>query len=360
LVGWRLPGGCDACRGWLPTDDFNQGVKLGLRRRTTGIGLHPKLIMKRLNLKLVIILSVSTLCLGLGLYFGHAMQMQSGTDSLKKEAAAKLQEGDKKDALKKYTLYLRQNDGDAETWAAVGKLSIDIYNDAATEAIDSNSYKDLRDRAYAVMKNAVRHNLDNRELRQQFAEFLMKHGAFPEAIEHLQWLTNPDRGKHDPKLDVMLATCYEFREFFTPDSKNPGRSATEVYARLIGYDMKREKFDASKANAPGEVGAYVGLARLMREKLDVRQPKQADAVMVRLVDASKDFKDSKDVVTAHLARFKYLQVYSERNDPERKKEADSELATAVKLAPEDADVILAAAASARVAAGEAARNHDDK
>ncbi len=319
--------------------------------------------MKRLNLKLVIILSVSTLCLGMGLYFGHAMQMQSGSVNLKKDADALAQQGRKEraDALKKYMTYLKQNDGDAQAWASAGKLSIDVYNDAATEG-DPKIYVELRSQAYALMKNAVRHNLDNRDLRQSFAEFLMKHGAFPEALDQLEWLTSPDRGKHDPKLDVMLAACYETREFFTSDPKKPGQSASEVYARLIGYNLKSQNFNSkSPATAPDEVSAYIGLARIMREKLDVKQPKQADAIMVHLVEVNNRS------AAAHLARAKYLQVYPEKNDPERKNEANSEVATAVRLAtpegakvPEDPDVILAAAANARAAAGEAARNHDDK
>ncbi len=314
--------------------------------------------MKRLNLKLVIILTVSTLCLGLGLYFGHAMQMQSGSSSLKNEAEALAQGGRKErpEALKKYLVYLKQNDSDAETWAKAGKLSVDVYTDAASDEISVNEFVGLGQQAYAVMKSAVRHNLDNPELRQQFAEFLVRNGLFTEAIEHLKWLT--DRATHDSKLDVMLANCYELREYFSPDPKNPGRSATEVYARLIGYDVKTGKFTA-KGTAQNEIGAYIGLARIMREKLDVKQPKQADEVVAHLVEVSKN-SDFKEPFRAHLTRSRYLQIYSERNDPERKKEADSELATAVRLAPEDADVILAAAANARVAAEEAARNHEDK
>src|SRR5262249_51616220 len=147
-----------------------------------------------------------------------------------------VQEGGQKrpEALKKYQLYLKQNDGDSQAWADAGKLSIDIYNDATTAAIDPNVYSDLRMQAYVTMKNAVRHNLDNRDLRQLFAEFLMRNGAFAEAMEQLQWLTSADRGKHDPKLDVMLANCYEYREYFSPDPKNKGRSAMEVYAHLVG------------------------------------------------------------------------------------------------------------------------------
>src|SRR5271166_4248159 len=101
--------------------------------------------MKRLNLKLVIILTVSTLCLGLGLYFGHAMQMQSGSSSLKNEAEALAQGGRKErpEALKKYLVYLKQNDSDAETWAKAGKLSVDVYTDAASDEIGVNEFVGL-------------------------------------------------------------------------------------------------------------------------------------------------------------------------------------------------------------------------
>ncbi len=165
--------------------------------------------MKRLNLKLVIILGVSTMCLCLGLYFGHAMQVQSGASNLKTDAESLVQEGKRNEALKKYMLYLKQNDGDTATWAAAGKLAVEISDNAATTTTDRAAFEELNQQAYGVMTNAIRHNTDNPELRQQFAEFLMKHNTFDKALDHLEWLR--DRGKHEPKIDLMLATCYVYR-----------------------------------------------------------------------------------------------------------------------------------------------------
>ncbi len=73
--------------------------------------------------------------------------------------------------------------------------------------------------------------------------------------------------------------------------------AIDIYAHMIGYNSKKETFDL-KASAAMEIEPYIGMARLMREKLDVKKPKQADAVMAQLVAVIKDSKDSS---AAHLA-----------------------------------------------------------
>ena len=46
---------------------------------------------------------------------------------------------------------------------------------------------------------------DNAELRQSYAEFMMSDQQYEEAIDPLLWLTASERGKHDPKFDIMLA-----------------------------------------------------------------------------------------------------------------------------------------------------------
>ncbi|HEV2971801.1 MAG TPA: tetratricopeptide repeat protein [Pirellulales bacterium] len=289
--------------------------------------------MKKLNLKLLISLVVVTVCLGLGLYFGHAMQLKSNEGSLKKEAEALVQEGKKAEALKRYTAYLQQNQNDPAVYVATAKLAVEIAN------TDPNP-ETLR-QAYNELNKGLQRNQDNAELRESYAEFMMRVGYgmrnlsyFEDAATHLEWLTDPKRGKHEPKLDLLLIECYVERAYFD--------KAMDRCAALTGYDLKSNVFDVGKARAATEPDAYDIMAHLMREKLEPHQPKQADAVMEQLVKVNKDsFK-------AHLYRARYLQqyLYLERAPAAKEamlKESNAELASAIKLAPEDADVILAAA-----------------
>ncbi|HEV3417022.1 MAG TPA: tetratricopeptide repeat protein, partial [Pirellulales bacterium] len=299
--------------------------------------------MKRLNLKLLISLVVATVCLGLGLIFVHAMQLKSNEGSLKKEAEALVQDGKKDEALKRYTAYLQQNQNDPAVYRETAKLALEIAN--------TNQSNETLNQAYRELEKGVRYNPDDAELRASYAEFLMRlatiypaeHKLFEDAITQLKILTtapkSPNR-KYVPKLDLMLANCYEQLAYTD--------KAMELYASIAGYDLKSNTFDRTKARAPNEVDPYNRMAFMMREKLEPRQPKQADAVMEQLVTVNKDsFK-------AHLYRAVYcFQRYLNLAENSPAKEpmlatAKDEMALAVKLSPEDADVILWAAEMAMV------------
>jgi tetratricopeptide (TPR) repeat protein len=190
--------------------------------------------MKRLNLKLLISLGVATACLGVGLIFVHAMQVKNSEGSLKKEAEALVQEGKKGEALKRYTAYLQQNQNDPAVYVATAKLALDVFN------TDPNP-ETLR-QAYNELNKGLQRNQDNAELRESYAEFMMRIGSFEDAGTHLEWLTDPRRGKHEPKLDLLLVKCYIQRAYY--------EKAMDRCAALTGYDRNSSSFDTKRARAP--------------------------------------------------------------------------------------------------------------
>jgi cellulose synthase operon protein C len=280
----------------------------------------PQDFMKRLNIKLVVCLVVITVVAVVGGYFAHAFQYGAATEGSRQKAEDLKKEGKRSEALQEYLSYIHQKDTavDVEVLIDASKLANSIFFE---QAIREN-YKPAND----LLRQGMRQFPENAELKQTYAELMLFTLQFDEAVEPLVWLTAPERGKHDPKFDLMLAECYIHRSY-------PER-AVDIYSGLVGFDAKTRTFDAAKAQFPNLIEAYELLARLLRERVDPPQPKNADLVMEQLVAANKDS------FRAHLLRASYLQQYAHGTGSKK------DLAIALNLAPDDAEVILVAAQDA--------------
>ncbi len=303
--------------------------------------------MKRLNLKLLVSLVVGTSVMGAGVWLVHGFQLQNSSAGFKAEGDSLLQEGKKEEALKKYIAYLKQNDSDDKVQLQASKLAMDLINSAQTP----EAYREAIGLAFDQLNRAFRQSQDSqhenqesqKEIRALMAEFYMKiaigsrenRKLFNDAIQHLEWLTKAERGGHDTKYDLMLAACYRDLDF-VPKAMN-------VYATLSGYDQETGKFDSKHATAAKEMDPYIFMAKLLRER-EPRKPKEADAIMERLVQVNPDS------ATAHLARASYLLQYQERDEQkkaDRKQLARDELAQAEKISADDPQVIVFGAILAR-------------
>ena len=278
--------------------------------------------MKRLNIKLVVSLVIILVTAVVGGYLAHGVQSGNTAESSRLEAEALLKDGKRAEALRQYVLYVRQKDTAADPQVVV---------DAAKLANSIEFGQPSRENyftAFELLRQGMRQLPENAELRQSYAELMMFTQQFEEAIDPLQWLVAPERGKHDPKFDIMLVRCNVQREHL--------EKAVDICSTLIGFDAKSATFDTDKALAPNQIDAYEILARLLRERIEPRQPKIADRVMEQLVAVNKDS------FRAHLLRARYLQQYA------RSTGSKDDLAIALKLAPDDPDVILVAAESALI------------
>jgi predicted Zn-dependent protease len=189
--------------------------------------------MKRLNIKLVVALVIVTITVFVGAFFAHALQYRSAAESARQEADALLKDGKRKEALKHYVLYIRQKETNVDP-----KVLADAAQLAKSVAFDDPTNETVA-QANQLLHMAMRQMPDDPQIRQAYAEFMMKFGRFEDAIEPLVWLTAPERGKHDPKLDMMLVECYVRRSYFD--------KAVDICNALIGFNFKDYKFDVKKA-----------------------------------------------------------------------------------------------------------------
>ena len=162
--------------------------------------------MKRLNIKLVVSLVIILVTAVVGGYLAHGVQSGNAAESSRQEAEALLKDGKRTEALRQYVLYVRQKDTAADPQVVV---------DAAKLANSIEFGQPSRENyftAFELLRQGMRQLPENAELRQSYAELMMFTQQFEEAIDPLQWLVAPERGKHDPKFDIMLVRCNVQRE----------------------------------------------------------------------------------------------------------------------------------------------------
>ena len=179
--------------------------------------------------------------------------------------------------------------------------------------------------AYPLALQGLRTKPDSSEVRSGLAEVLMRHGEFRQAIEQLEWLTAPERGQHNPRFEYLLFACFAKQDYYD--------QAIEVLGQMIGYDPATHAFRPKPGRFPTEIVAYRYLAGILRDNVQPPQPHEADEIMDRMVSANPNS------FCAYLERAKYANHYKGL------KSGDDDLAKALKLQPDSAEVILAAAES---------------
>ncbi len=256
---------------------------------------------RRLNARFLVCLLVPVALLGGGVHVLHGYQVRRNARDLLWQANWAEEHGRPGPAAKYLGLYLGFVPSDTDALAKWGQI---LHKLAAS--------REEQLRAFLVLEQVLRREPGRHELRRQQAARAMELERFTDAREHLERLlkeTAPDDGQ----LEQLLGRCHEAAKDF---------------------DKAAEWLTAAVRHAPHHVEAYVGLADVLRRRLN--QPKRADEVMDALVAANpKAFR-------AFLARGLYWQ---EHGAPER---ARADVSRARDLAPEHADVLLAAADLARL------------
>jgi cellulose synthase operon protein C len=284
-------------------------------------------VMKRLNVKLLIIVLVTVVVLAIGVVSVHAIQANRNVGNLLELAKEAEQAGDLRQTLSFYSRYLQYQPNDGEQLANFAILSLKL-----AESPDGTQ-NDLKN-AYAWLSDAVQ-KLQGRgdsakfnEVREKLVDLQMKVGATAAAKDHLQKMkaANTAAKKDDPMVDLRLAKCQTRTAYFL--------EAVALLEPLVGYDRATKTFDPAKAKAPKEIEAYALLAAVLRGRItDAQMPdrlKLADQVMEQLATMNPD--DPKAI----LAR---AQDVLERSPDD----AQSLVDRALKVAPNNADAILMAA-----------------
>jgi tetratricopeptide (TPR) repeat protein len=249
------------------------------------------------GLGLVIVLAV----LGGSIYFVHAHQVRRYASVLLDRARRAEADKDLAKAAGALEQYLNLNREDGPTWAWYARL------------VDQRTPPGRgRVRVYLVHEEAIRHHADDPALERRGADLALELERYSDARRHLKVLYQhaPKDARGEPadsELEDLLGRCDR------AESKYP--EAERWFHTAIAHD-------------PAHIASYDHLARMLR--IDLRQPEEADRVIEALV------KVNPRSARAWLTHWQYQREFRQAADPRDVQEA-------LRLSPEDPEVLLAAA-----------------
>ncbi len=274
--------------------------------------------MKRVNFKLLFGLLVGVLMLAGGVAGLHRFQVDRNAGGLAKLARQKLKEGKVQESVGLFNRYLGMRPDDVEVQREYAELVLEQTQGTRV------SQAELQ-RAFNSLEEAVRRNPEDDELRLKLAEFQVRVGRFGDAREHLDTLRSRQAeaavGTAAVELDatrmqLLLARCFAAEGDFD--------SAARLAGDLIGYDVQQRAFVPDRQPVE-DTEPYLLLASILEERLQ-----DAPAAVVVLEELGKRRVDDAKAWLA-LARW-----HRQRSDLES---ATADMDKAVKLAPDDADVV---------------------
>ncbi len=283
---------------------------------------------RRLNVKLLLGLSVGTLVVAVGVYFLREHNVKRNASGLLKRAAEAKGRGELSEAVKLHRRYWNYRPDDREQLA-----NLALYMKEMTETDAGVAVGDLVD-TYRMIEGALlklrdadesERNRDLEEkLRRASTDFAMRYGRWTDAIDHLEYLIAAQGEKAEPELAVKLARCYVV---------NGDRDKSiEVISKLVGFDPITARFDTSTpAAAPHELDAYYLLAVIYRIK--ELKFETAETILDRMIEVNPDASQ------AYLKRCDYWRAVGDS----KKEQARADIQKALELGPDDADVLVTAA-----------------
>ncbi len=242
--------------------------------------------MKTLNLRLVIILGISTVVLSVAVYFVHGWQNQLNAgfyyrqaerseeraEKAEKEGDLEAERKEKMKAIGQLGWYLNLKPDDVEAGEKLGLLMADMAFSPDTGMVMWNMFSP----AWIKLENVVGQEPDRTAARRRLIDLAMRIGRFKDAREHIESLLKVS--PKDAELWNLLGRCQQsVREF---------EEAGKSYRKAIELDR-------------AQLDAYGSLVRLLRYRL--RKPDEADALMEKLVEVNAKSAQ------AHLLHGKYLK-----------------------------------------------------
>lgn len=267
--------------------------------------------MKReFNVKFFAILVGVTACLVMGVHFLHGYQIKRNAGSLLEQARQAEDRGDLQEAsefLSNYLAFIPNNlDGHIDELIHYGLMLDKLSAPGAGHPTNLR----LRFKSFFVLEKALRLEPQRQDLRRQVAKIAIEMGRFTDAQAHLDELDKS--ATKDGESEHLMGRCYE---------------------GLGDYANASKCYEDAIRDAPQQVESYEFRARVLLHHLN--QPRQAEEVMKELIA-----KNGQSWV-AFLARARF---WHDLKSPEK---AEQDIEEAQKLAPDEAEVILAAGQSAR-------------
>ena len=135
--------------------------------------------MKRVNLTLLLALTVTVVVAVVGTFFLRRFQILRNAGGLAKLARQRLDEGKSAEALLLFQRYVGLRPEDSTAFAEYAELM--LRKTESSEVTRADLAK-----AYTVLEDAVRRNPKNDKLRARLAQFQLRVGRFADAREHLE------------------------------------------------------------------------------------------------------------------------------------------------------------------------------
>ncbi len=257
------------------------------------------------------------LCGG-GIHLLHRVQMGRNASSLLDRARTAEAGGNLARAEESLSLYLGLRRDDSAAWAWYARLTDERTKD-----------KRGRERVFLVNEEALRKNPDNRKLERRCAELALELERHSEARRHLIQLNeaiqaDPEKAAEAAELEDLLGQCDQ------PESKFD--EAEQHYRKSIALDITR-------------VVTFDRLARLLRQER--KNPAAADRAIEEMLKANPKS------ALSHIKRWRYRREFGPAA-------GGGDIAQALELGPDEAEVLIAAAELARQGKDiAAARKHID-
>ena len=250
---------------------------------------------RRLNIKLLLVVAMALVVAATAAFFVRKFQMKRNIGALREQARLHMERGEYDEAAKRYAGYVHFRPDDAEALKEYG-WALEKSARLPSERVN----------AVAMLTRALDLDPADTETRRRVVGLALELGRYQDALQQLDALAQ--RFPNDADVERQRGECAE--------GLGKIDDAVKHYAAAIQLN-------------PAQVPAYVRQANLLRTKLD--RPEQADAVLADLRRAQPDS------VPALLA------LARQQRERGQAAEAAPDIAKALQLAPDSADVRLVAA-----------------
>ena len=280
---------------------------------------------KQVNVRLLIAVLAVAAAIAVSIGVVHRIQVARNAGGLAKLARSKLDAGKNAEAMGLFARYLAYRPNDAEAQAELARLVIEM-------AERPSATKEQRGYAYNVVEAAVRKNPDNRPLRKQLAEWMLRYRRFGDATAEVAILRQQlatattvagDAESVDPdSIELLQARAFA--------GNGEYQEAATTASAIIGFDLTTKSFDPTserRVAAAVSLDASIVLATLLDDKL--KDPAAAATVLKHLVVTNAEDPQ------AWLALARWHQSRGQLAD------SAAAIRRATELAADDPDVLFA-------------------
>jgi pentatricopeptide repeat protein len=260
--------------------------------------------LRIVNVRFLIWIVAALIVSAVGVHLLHGVQVKRHADALLYQAARAEESGDLEHAAKYYQTYLgyRRDDTDARIrWGDV------------LDHKENKSRRELQ-AVYSVFSEVLRHERNQHDIRRRLINISLKLEQYADAMGNLELLLNDE----DYKKKERKATVGELEQ----------QLAKCCWMKQDKYKAK-QLCEAAIHDAPTHLLSYTQLAHY---HVKDREYDKADKVLQQMVAANKEN------YAAHAEYARFL-----RGQKDKMRQARNELAEALRLGKDQADIILLAA-----------------